>query len=334
MKNFSAKEASEKNDIRGNTESKEIKSFSITLFFLMAFFFLLIYGILVAVTDDIGLGGKLIAFGVIGALISFFFFKKSVASAKQVIDDQNTASGDSGLKKKLSKIIVAFSVALVIVPVLGVCIYGFAEASYIAKRANKLAKEPVDLMIFEEIEKFDEYYEEQSSFAKFFFVGKGKVKKVKAEAEQLIIARAAEITAGINALEPVTQIESRERYNELHIRIDNLKLDKEDAFDAWVLEYVENYDEYVAYEADFEKLLDNYRVREDCSSCGGIGRSSCPSCNGSGKNLVTWYEHGDWGEKSYSSYTCKKCDGKGVYSCGKCGGSGSSTRLKFDDERN
>lgn len=37
----------------------------------------------------------------------------------------------------------------------------------------------------------------------------------------------------------------------------------------------------------------------------------CSYCNGAGKNVVTWYEHGDWGEKSYSSYTCKYCDGAG-----------------------
>lgn len=37
----------------------------------------------------------------------------------------------------------------------------------------------------------------------------------------------------------------------------------------------------------------------------------CSYCNGAGKNVVTWYEHGDWGEKSYSSYTCKYCGGSG-----------------------
>ena len=45
------------------------------------------------------------------------------------------------------------------------------------------------------------------------------------------------------------------------LKIITLSYDKEDAFDAWVLEYVENYDEYVAYEADFEKLLESYLLK-------------------------------------------------------------------------
>lgn len=37
----------------------------------------------------------------------------------------------------------------------------------------------------------------------------------------------------------------------------------------------------------------------------------CPSCGGSGKQLVTWYSEGDWGETSYSTYTCPDCNGSG-----------------------
>lgn len=43
----------------------------------------------------------------------------------------------------------------------------------------------------------------------------------------------------------------------------------------------------------------------------GGGGNKCSSCNGTGKKLVTWYSHGDWGETSYSSYACPACGGDG-----------------------
>ena len=50
------------------------------------------------------------------------------------------------------------------------------------------------------------------------------------------------------------------------------------------------------------------------SSSSGSSKSSsskCSYCGGSGKCLVTWYSEGDWGEKSYSSYTCTYCNETG-----------------------
>lgn len=49
--------------------------------------------------------------------------------------------------------------------------------------------------------------------------------------------------------------------------------------------------------------------RPSGGSSGGGG--TCSSCNGTGKKLVTWYSHGDWGETSYSSYDCPSCGGDG-----------------------
>lgn len=39
--------------------------------------------------------------------------------------------------------------------------------------------------------------------------------------------------------------------------------------------------------------------------------TKCSSCNGTGKKVVTWYEHGNWGDTSYSSYDCPDCGGDG-----------------------
>lgn len=50
-----------------------------------------------------------------------------------------------------------------------------------------------------------------------------------------------------------------------------------------------------------------------------------------GKKLVTWYSEGDWGEKSYSSYTCTSCNGKGKSTCSSCGGDGKYVYLDFGD---
>ena len=40
-------------------------------------------------------------------------------------------------------------------------------------------------------------------------------------------------------------------------------------------------------------------------------RQKCSYCNGTGKRVVEFYEYGDWGEKTYSSYTCSYCNGTG-----------------------
>ena len=83
-----------------------------------------------------------------------------------------------------------------------------------------------------------------------------------------------------------------------------------------------NYSKLEAYERDFEQLRDTYWV--SCSGCGGDGDVSCSYCYGQGKNLVTWYEYGDWGETSYSTYDCNYCNGSGKKSCNICSGRGGN----------
>lgn len=75
----------------------------------------------------------------------------------------------------------------------------------------------------------------------------------------------------------------------------------------------------------FEDLTDIYEkycsVREDHRvSCASSIR--CEYCDGRGKCAVKWYEFGDWGDVSYTSYKCTDCNGTGHRPCPTCGGAG------------
>ena len=92
------------------------------------------------------------------------------------------------------------------------------------------------------------------------------------------------------------------------------ELDEKGYYSQWH-EIVSVGDEYWIDRYDYE-LFKNSEVvytkpGENDSDSGSSARITCSSCGGSGKKLVTWYEYGDWGEKSYSSYDCTKCGGKG-----------------------
>lgn len=65
---------------------------------------------------------------------------------------------------------------------------------------------------------------------------------------------------------------------------------------------VTNYDTLSQIDDDFEDRKELFSTSS---------RHKCGYCGGNGKNVITWYEHGDWGEKSYSSYSCKYCGGTG-----------------------
>lgn len=57
-------------------------------------------------------------------------------------------------------------------------------------------------------------------------------------------------------------------------------------------------------------LFDSVKPQEEKPS-GGTLRVKCSRCDGKGKIVVKWYSEGDWGEVSYSSYTCTACNGRG-----------------------
>lgn len=247
------------------------------------------------------------------------------------------AAGIKTLRKEVTKFSLCMS-ALVVVGVTGLVL---ATAVTSARRMNsyaeQLLKEPIDSYVFEEIEEYDEKIKSVNKIGEMFFTKKNQVEKFKAEAQALITDRAEEINAEIAALTPVTSLNSTEQYNEIRSKISNIQLDDDSAFDAKVKEHITDYSTFETYKANFDKLCESCKIT--CGSCHGDGGSSkttsCSSCYGRGKIAVKWYSEGDWGEVSYTSYTCKSCNGKGRktthQSCKYCGGDGF--RFTFEENK-
>ncbi len=307
-----------------------VTGFRVFLALFLIFAGVFVAGILVMSYDNPKVGLIIAGLGALLALGSGALLKSNINTLKNNFKKQKEFSIESSLKKKIAATIVAFSVAVIIIPAVALSGYGIYDAQFVNNKADRLAEEPVDEEIFEKIAEFDEYYEEQGFITRIFYTKEDTVAKVKADAELILIDRAEEISAGISALEPQTKITSVEQYNGICDKLDSLKLSETDEFEKRVRERVENYDEFEKYSADFETLCNKYKVTKTCGSCRGRGRYSCSTCNGSGKCSVTWYEHGDWGEKSYSSYTCTKCNGVGRYSCRECGGDGTAVYYDFE----
>lgn len=162
---------------------------------------------------------------------------------------------------------------------------------------------------------------------KLFFEYGDAIQERRDSFYQAIDARAEEVTTGIAALEKCIKIESEEHYTQLYEAVKKLWVSDDDDFGTQVLAKVSNYDALAQYEKDLEALRETYR--HDCEKCKGTGhvtcdkchgkvRGTCILCNGTGKMVYTWYEYGDWGEKSYTSSTCSSCKGSGKDDCGSC----------------
>ncbi len=335
--------------IKMNLNSTDIKSvmkekstltgYMLEWFFMLLFVIMTVLGVISCL--EIGSEGIIIILGgLAGVAIVSLLLKSYRKKLNAMIKEEKEKTGTSKLEKKVTQTIRNYVAALVIVPMLFTCIYGFSNASHINERANELAQAPIDGDIFEEIEEFNELYEKQGLFTKLFFTGKKKIEKVNSEVDLLVEKNAERISKGISSLKTYTALESEEQYKEIRKEANALKLSDYDEYEALVMEKVENYGDLEKYIDDIEKLHKSYEVTETCSKCngkvtGGSTYSRCSTCNGSGKRLVTWYSNGDWGEKSYSSYTCTSCNGSGKSkkskpSCSGCGGDGIVTYYKFD----
>lgn len=329
-----------------STDSKSVmKEKSMLTCYMLEWFFMLLFVTMtvlgVAICMEIGSEGIIIILGgLVGVAIVRLLLKSYRKKLNTIIKEEKEKNGTSKLEKKVKQAIRNYVAALVIVPILFTCIYGFSNASYINERADELAQAPIDGEIFEEIEEFNELYKKQGLFTKLFFTGKKKIEKVNSEVDLFVEKDAKRISREISSLKTYTALESEEQYKEIRKEAYALKLSDNDEYESLVMEKVENYDDLEKYIDDIEKLYRSYEVNEICSKCngkvtGGSTYSRCSTCNGSGKCLVTWYSNGDWGEKSYSSYTCTRCNGSGKSktskpSCGGCGGDGTVTYYKFD----
>lgn len=63
-------------------------------------------------------------------------------------------------------------------------------------------------------------------------------------------------------------------------------------------------DEY-RLEKNDEVIYEEYYGKEYSGSSSGSGK--CSHCGGRGKKVVAFYEYGDWGDVSYSTYDCPYC---------------------------
>lgn len=159
--------------------------------------------------------------------------------------------------------------------------------------------------------RFELKVEEASWLEKVFFSYKDEYKILQTECTSYVETCAQTISKEIAALESCTEIRSANHYHTMRDQISKLTLSADDPFEKLVLEKIENYDKLESYAQQLETVQAKYK--SVCTICNGKGRETktCSSCNGKGKKLVTFYEYGDWGDTSYSSYKCTSCNGTG-----------------------
>ncbi len=313
-------------------EKSPIKKFTNFLLLLLAAVGLVIGGVALVFLGEfvaflagicfVGLGGILVVL-MINAL------KTTHKEIKDTIVEETKLHGKSKTKKTAVWSSVGAISIVLFVGVIAASIYGSYAATFLNNRALELASETIDEDIFEKIEDFEEYYAKKDVLTHLFFTEKDTVANVKNEAEKLVSKRAAEIEKEISQLKPCKEIKSEAQYYELVNKINSLELSESNSFEKRVRKQVKNYTHLEIYKSDFEQLSETYKVTKRCNSCSGSGRFTCSRCNGSGKFLVTWYEHGDWGEKSYTASTCGACDGAGRKTCDRCNGKGTYSYYDF-----
>lgn len=225
-------------------------------------------------------------------------------------------------KKVKIMVIVPLAIALLAL------LIAFANASSSCARLDRslkrLAETPIDEETLYYITIYDSRIEDEGLWGKILLKNVGLLDEVRQKNEQLIEEQAAALSAQIGNLKPCTSIESTDQYYSIRREIADIhdldshiwKRDKSNAFWQKVKDKVTNYEAFEQYEADFNELVEHYKVK--CTYCGGSGGFTCGSCNGRGKKAVTWYSEGDWGTSSYSSYKCTSCGGSGRVKCPQC----------------
>ncbi len=262
--------------------------------------------------------------------LCFHLMKPGFADVKRKLEQEKQAGGKE-LKNKVIKACAVTGSALLAVFLCSITIVGFSESKYVNEEARELVALPVDEAVFEKIAEFDEKYKKRTFLEKAFFTQRGKVRRFKKSADEFLENRANHIEEGIPKLIPFEDITSQKQYDEIYNRIADLKADGNEEYVKQLELRVENYNEYRAYKEKFDRVCKEHTLTKGCSLCGGSGKITCSSCNGRGEELVKWYEYGDWGEKSYTSYDCTSCNGRGRSSCRACDGEGIVQYFDFEE---
>lgn len=228
-------------------------------------------------------------------------------------------------KKGLISVIVGI---LVLAGGIALGSYGYITGDEINFAINRAAREEVDADSADRIYRVEQRIQNANFITMLFVKKTDEYNKMVEKYNELVNTTAQAVVDEINGLEVKTSLTSyneysevKKTYNAVQTKVKGFANENERFGDA-VKSKITNYNLVETYDKDLEDLLDSYAHK--CSSCGGDGKNSrsCSYCNGRGKKLVTWYSHGDWGEKSYTSYKCTSCNGSGrkTYSCSYCKG--------------
>ena len=234
---------------------------------------------------------------------------------------------DTGNKKKRTKIyVILISIALVIV--LAVMLWlAFLDAEYLEFDTMLFLDSPASRDNMYDMVTLEKKLDDASPLMWIFFSYGDELEERRAQYDALVKAEADKISKGIDALPTYTKIESQQQYEQIALSICELQLDTTDVFEEAVCKEVSNYDQLEQYILEIEALRAVYKHDCDkcktegyvsCTFCHGKGKETCSSCRGSGKQSQTWYSHGDWGDKSYTSSSCGSCKGSGSVYCSFC----------------
>ena len=273
------------------------------------------------------LGSCLLILGIIAIVFGINLMKTAGRELKEQLAAE-ALTGEKTTRRKIAANVIVTVCILLAVGAAAVFISASVRAVDLNEYVSYTLERNEGNQDLEYLAEIDERVARCGPIARSLFYKYGDEVQARKDAQmQAIRDRAAEITAGIDALEECTEIRSQEHYIQLSSAIYALKLMGSDEFTYQVRELVTNYDQLQAHEEQLEAVRANYRHTCNeckgnggftCDNCGGGGRLSCSYCNGSGKKVVTWYSNGDWGEKSYTSYDCTSCNGRGKRNCGSC----------------
>ena len=219
------------------------------------------------------------------------------------------------MDKKTMVVIVAVVLCLVIVGVLPVVDNISSQYVELNENFEEFLKQPISSETSDLIEKWETEINNTSPFGKMFIKRRNEIETVKAENEKYIEETAQKMSLEISNYVPPKKLKSSSEYEEYKVLIDQMQIDEDTLFGKAVKNKVTNYYLVEEYSTQLDELVNSYAVR--CSACSGRGTVVCEYCNGRGKNLVTWYDYGDWGDTSYTTYECKRCSG-GRRNCLSC----------------
>ena len=230
-------------------------------------------------------------------------------------------------KKKNKKILIILVCIAAIIAMAVVLWLAWLDSEYLEFDVSLAIDSPASKDNFYEFLPVEKEYTEASPFVKMFFSYKDEMAARRAAYNAIIKEDADKIAQGIDALPTYTKIESREQYEQIVSSIAALQLNPENVYDEAVCQAVDNYDRLERYIQEIAALRDTYKHNCEecetrgyvtCTTCHGKGKETCSSCRGSGKQTQTWYEYGDYGDKSYTNSTCGSCKGSGSVKCSIC----------------